>query len=486
MSLPCTPAARRSAEEGKGTRSFGARVRSSSLSQAAFRRIHSSSVIVLLALTTLPISSANATGFFINQQSVPGIGRVDAGNSAIANDPSTIFYNPAGMTRLWSKKEIQAGARTKTSAGLFVIIPRSTVTNTGSTATTPGTLGIPTAYAGSNAKNPADPTPVFSLYAARPVIDDKLYFGLGVTTPFGLAVEYDRDWFGRYDTVEAQLTTIDIAPTIAYRFNNSFSLGFGVDIQYAKSKLTLAVPNTLNPGGPTVATDGFFDVSGDDWSAGFNVGALYAFSAATRVGIHYRSQMNHSISGNATTSGLTGLLAALNGQAKATAELSLPQIVSVGLAHQLNDEIQILADFNWFGWSSFDETRITFVNGAPDVVRQPNFRDTYAVSVGTEYAHTDTLTFRGGLKYDRTPTVDGFRDTSFPDADRLWIGLGASYLPTKRLTLDFAFAHAFFDDTSVALTRNYFGGTAAAGAININGDVSSRVSTIAIGLRYDF
>lgn len=490
MSITCTRGARWFVEERTASTSSVVRIRLSGDELATARHIYPAcsvlSIFIFLFVTTLSVPSVKATGFFINQQSVPGIGRVDAGNTAIANDPSTIFYNPAGMTRLWSNDEIRKGASTKSSVGLFVIAPRSKVTSTGSTATTPGTLGIPTPYAGTDGKNPADPTPVGGFYFARPVVDDELFIGLGVTTPFGLSVEYDRDWFGRYDTVEAELRTLDIAPTIAYRLNDKFSIGLGVDIQYAKSTLSTAIPNTLNPGGPTVATDGFFKVRGDDWSAGFNIGALFAISKTTRVGFHYRSQMNHSVSGTATTSGLTGPLAPLNGQVSATADVGLPQILSFGIAHQLSPKIVLLGDFNWFGWSNFDEIRIKFANGAPDVVRQTNFRDTYAVSFGAEYAHTNALTVRGGLKYDRTPTVDGFRDTSFPDADRFWIGFGASYLPTDRLTLDVAIAHAFFDDTSVALSRSYFEGTPAAGAVNINGDVSSTVDTVAIGLRYYF
>ena len=99
---------------------------------------------------------------------------------------------------------------------------------------------------------------------------------------------------------------------------------------------------------------------------------------------------------------------------------------------------------------------------------------------------TPRLIARGGLHFDTTPTVDGFRDTTVPDANRLWIGLGASYEKSDMFSLDLAFNHVFFRDTTIALTRTFFDGTPLATTVNINSDVSSVVNTIAVDFRFRF
>ena len=95
-------------------------------------RLHGRALV--LALCALP-QVALATGFFLNQQSVQGLGRTDAGNAVAANDASTIYFNPAGMAWLWRDS---AARETDTlfAFGTHLIVPRADHLNTGSTANT--------------------------------------------------------------------------------------------------------------------------------------------------------------------------------------------------------------------------------------------------------------------------------------------------------------------------------------------------------------
>jgi long-chain fatty acid transport protein len=185
--------------------------------------------------------AAWAAGYFIDQQSVPGLGRANAGNVAAANDPSTIFFNPAGMTELWL---LDPSDTTRASTSLSVIMPKAEIKNRGSTATSPGTLGLAAPLSGFNESNPTDPTPVSSAYLAQRV-GNRLFFGLGFNAPFGLAAKYDENWFGRYHAIEIKLLTININPSVAYKLSNRISIGAGFDIQYAYAELATAIPNPL-------------------------------------------------------------------------------------------------------------------------------------------------------------------------------------------------------------------------------------------------
>lgn len=429
---------------------------------------------VLLAV--LCVGAARAGGFYVPAQGAVGVGLATAGGAALATDASTLFFNPAGMTRL--------GDATL-EGGVDFILPSVKISNQGSTATTPGTLGAALGYPGQNGD--ADQSKLLpNLYYARPLKGADLWIGLAITAPFGLSVNYAPDWFGRYDSITSELLTVDIAPSVAYQLGPSWSIGGGIDIQYAKARLTNALPNTLNPGGPTPATDGLAELRGDSWALGFNIGTLFNLAPSTRVGVHYRSRITHNLDGNATVSGLTGPLAAGNGKVDTSVDLKLPPIASVAIAHELSRGWTLLAEVQWFGWSVFDEVRIKFANGLPDQVRSQEFRNSWSFAAGADYKLSDQWVLRGGVRVDTTPTTDAFRNTSIPDSNLVWIGFGARYKVSDRVLLDIGFLHGHFKSADINLNTTFFGGTPAAGTVNTKGRTDNFVNTIAVSGSYRF
>jgi long-chain fatty acid transport protein len=240
------------------------------------------------------------------------------------------------------------------------------------------------------------------------------------------------------------------------------------------------------PGGPTAATDARGETSGSTWTPGFNVGVMFQPDEATRFGLHYRSQMRHKIGGTAVTSGLTGPLAFGNGATGASAMLKLPAVVTAGASRRINDKLTLYGEVDWYGWGTLNELRIRFDNGTADAVRPENYRNTFAYALGAEYAQSDVLTLRGGVQLDYTPTVDGFRDTTVPDANRLVFAAGASYRVSKQMFLDFAVNHVKFRTATVSVTRSFFDGTALASSVTVNDVVALRINTLSAQIRYAF
>jgi long-chain fatty acid transport protein len=445
----------------------------------------SQSLAVAVAVAFACPEHAFATAFFINQQSVRGLGRVDAGNTVAADELGTIFFNPAGLTKVVQDGKDPDCIRVGLAGHL--IVPRSSQRNRGSVAATPGTLGAFLPVGGGEARNPTDPTAVPNFYVARALPGNRGAVGLGFNSPFGLAANFDRDWYGRYDAIEASLRTVNLSLVGAYQVRAGLSVGGGLDLQYARTTLTSAIPNPLAPVGPSAATDASIATKGHDYfTPGFNVGFMYDVDARTRVGAHYRSGMKHEVEGTSIVEGLQGPLAASNGAVDARAELRLPAITSVGIRRMVDDRLVLLGEFEWFDWSTFKEVRTRFADGRPDGVRPANYRDAYAVAVGAEYPVLSNWTARGGLHFDTTPTVDGFRDTTVPDSERLWLGLGTTFRVSNRLNMDVAFNHVFFRKTRIALTRTFFDQTPLATTANIQSDVRSVVNTIAIDFRFIF
>jgi len=448
------------------------------------RSRHAVAAAVVSAAMLATTNVAQGTGFFIDQQSVSGLGRADAGDAAAAQDASTVFYNPAGMTELW--RDADPLRDTVLQSGLQIIMPHSHLTNAGSTAITPGTGGAAVGYTGRDATDPARIAPVPNGYLVRRLFDGAVYLGLGLTAPFGLGGQYHGNWFGRYDNLKATLMSANIGPVIAAPINPYLSVGGGIDIQYQRSALVTAIPNPLTLGGPSPTTDGKFDVRGDAWAVGYNLGVLVKPMPNLRVGVHYRSAIDHTIQGTAITSGMTGPLSPFNNSAGASAVTKLPDIITSGLVYEVDPQFALFGGFQWCGWHRWGTVRIHFDNGMPDSVRTGQFRDTYAAAVGAEYHWGNQLTLRTGFKFDRTPTTDQFRDTSFADANRYWLTAGATYKASEAISIDFAVAHVLEDGTQVNVTRTFFDGTPLASIINVRANVHSSVTTVSAALNYRF
>ncbi|MBK1674489.1 aromatic hydrocarbon degradation protein [Ectothiorhodospira shaposhnikovii] len=424
-----------------------------------------------------------AAGFYIQEQSVSGLGRAFAGDAAIASDASTIFFNPAGMTYL-SGPEVQAA--------VHLLVPNADARNRRSTAATPGTLGNPLPYEGGNGGNPYDPTPVPNFFYARP-FNDQLWYGFGIAAPFGLANTYDKDFFARYDSTETELKVINFQPSIAYQVNEQFSVGFGLDIQYADATLKNAVPDPTRPGGPSVDTDGEVSLEADSWDYGFNLGVMFQPTQDTRLGIHYRQGIKHTLDGKARITApnfsspnpllpAPGSVSSEGGEAA----LHLPDIVTLGVMHRLNDRWTLLGQYSWFKWSNFDEIRVKFDSARPDSITEQNYKNTWALSIGAEYRLDDRWTLRGGMQYDRTPTQDDYRTTRTPDGDRTWFSFGASYQQGPHWGFDLAYTYIDISKESLVLTRPFFENTLVETEVSIDGTTRGHVHILAAAMRYNF
>lgn len=394
--------------------------------------------LLVASVAAMP-STALAGGFYLQEQSPIETGRALSGGAAAADDPSTIYFNPAAMTQL---KGIQ------TSIGASALMPFANQSNFGSTRTVPGTtLNVP--VNGNNGGNPFESViPVPSFYASAQV-SDRLWLGLGVNAPFGLKLEYDDGFFGRYDSLYTDLKTYNIQPSAAFRLSDSLSIGGGVDVQYVKATLTNALPQ-LSPLAPA---DGFASLKGDDWSVGWNAGLFYT-TGDTNFGVHYRSGISHTLQGTQTVSGLIGPVAGGNGSFDASAPLNLPDIVTVSMMHRLTPSLRAMITGKWYNWSKFRGIAVTTATGTSN--KELDYRDSYSFSAGAEYDVSPALTLRGGTMFDRTPTNPQHLTTRVPDGDRVWLSGGATWNMSAGMALNLSYAHTFVEEATIIRPDSYF------------------------------
>ncbi len=385
-------------------------------------RITSRLIPMLIALSFS--GTAAASGFQLLEQNASGIGNSYAGSAAVADNASTIFFNPAGMTKLKAREY---------SVGMAAVRPSFEFSDKGSIGTAGGTT---TGDAGSWAYIPNG-------YMSWAMNKD-LYLGIGFSAPFGLMTEYDPTWVGRFQSVKFDIKTYNINPSIAYRINDQVSVGFGINWQRmeAEYQRQAAVLNAF-----TQATR--VTLSADDDSWGWNAGALFDLSSATRIGVSYRSNIKHTLEGT-----LESTNQAVSPNVKAEADIKLPDTFIVSLTQKLNDKWTLLGDVSWTGWSSVDTVPIIrasgVARGSTAQTLETRFRDTWRVALGGTYRYSDDLDLKLGIAYDQSPVRSAsLRLVSLPDNNRLWLSGGAQWKLAKSAKLDLGAAYLYVRDTDI-------------------------------------
>ncbi len=373
----------------------------------------------LIAMTLSVTSLAHAAGFALIEQSASGMGNAFAGAAASAEDASTIYFNPAGMTYLPDNQLVAAG---------HLIRPSADFSNNGSVAGTGRPLNGTGGDIGEWALLP-------NLYFAK-AISPNIRLGLGINAPFGLKTNYDDTWLGRFQAIKSEVKTININPSIAFKVNDQLSLGAGISAMRAEATLTRAVN--------LVASETFVGIKGNDWGVGYNLGAIYQFTPDTRVGVSFRSKVDQTLKGRAT---FGGALAALSGDI--TASTALPENVSVSAFSKLNNQWDVMGDVTWTRWSRFKELRILRTSGVLLSLTPENWENTLRFSAGTTYHYNENLKLRAGVAYDQEAVNDQFRTARIPGNDRTWLSIGAQYKFSETSVVDVGYSHLFIKDASI-------------------------------------
>ena len=331
----------------------------------------------------------------------------------------------------------------------------------------------------------------------------KWFVGVGMNAPFGLKTEYTPTWVGRMHAVESELKTININPSIAYKVNDQVSLGAGISYQRAEATLSnmvnyagaafqafgggalgLAAANALNAAGQG---EGLATVEGDDDAFGYNLGAMFNLSPATRIGVSYRSEISYTISGSVVFGNRPAALGAALPNGAVFADIDMPASASVSVFHTLNPKWDLLADVSWTGWGSIQSLDIMRTNNTRLTTTPLNWSDTWRFSVGANYHVNSAWTLRMGLAFDESPVPDADRTPRIPDNDRTWLALGGQYRLSKQSAIDFGYAYLHVKDPSVNLCGPATAATAGCqGKNQLVGNYDNSVHILSAQFRHSF
>jgi long-chain fatty acid transport protein len=368
-----------------------------------------------------------------------------AGRSSSADDASTVYGNPAGMSRL-NGQQI-----------------------TGGVAAIDASTDIKDASGRPSGSNKGDMVPFtavpFGFYTNK--LNDQWAIGFGVYAPFGLVTDYENGFQGRGFGSKSEVKVMTFQPTVSYAFNDKVSIGFGPTINRISG--VLESDKTLVIGAPFSDTN--VKIKGDDTALGFNVGVLVQATDTTRVGLTYHSKVNYKLEGHTTVSGPAQTQGALrNNRYDASLKIETPESYDLSVTQDLTDAWKLYGGATWTRWSRLKEITVnnegvTATNGgalAPsriaNITEEQNWHDTWAYAVGTSYQLTKQVVLRTGLTFDQSPTNNKDRSPRIPTGDRTIFSVGLGYKVMDNMTVDLAYSYLKEEDVKVnntSLPSNY-------------------------------
>jgi long-chain fatty acid transport protein len=427
-----------------------------------------SSWLVKATIAALLISvctQLHATGFSTSEYiGSSSLGRSGAGGAAIADDATTVFTNPAGMTRL-------SGSQWLVATQFFM----PTINFHNGTATKDA-AGVP--ISGGDGGNAGVFVTSPSFYYVNS-LSKQWFFGFGINSPFGLAVDYNDDWVGRYKVTNAEIKTINLNPSIAFKVNDALSIGGGLNLQYAQYEFNSALDLGALMGVPQSA-DGQIKLDGDDWGWGFNFGLLWTLDASNRVGIAYRSKIKYNIQGDADFTTPNNLFQPLFTDTKFNIPITVPEHISFSFHHQLNPRLAVMSDVTYTRWSRYKQLQVNYDNpNQPDTVVSNNWHNTWRIAMGLDYTYSKPWSFQFGVAVDQSPIPDETFNPSVPSNDQGWFSLGTQYRYSDTLSLGVSYLHVFLLETRDINIEYPFGG-------RLQGPIDGSMNVIGAELNWSF
>ncbi|MCX5832964.1 MAG: OmpP1/FadL family transporter [Deltaproteobacteria bacterium] len=389
----------------------------------------STSLVVLMSA-----GSVFAAGFALYEGGARGL-VLGAGLTGSADDPSAVFYNPAGITQL---KGIQ------TMIGVTAINPVMTVTTVGNFAI----AATPTITGTTSRETDMEDNWFFPPHAYfTQQINDKLWWGAGIFSRFGLGTEFENSWPGRFNSTKAKINTLEFNPNIAYKINDTLSVAAGLSVMWFQANLQRQLDTRALGVGET-----HFELDGDSYGYGWNVALHWKPLDWLSTGITYRSRVKQELSGDVTTSQQlrgtpVGNLISMGGEA----DINLPSEVFWGVNFKVLKNLSLGGGIYWTEWSTFDQLQVRFdqpFRGSTTSTTRKDWDNVFRYMIGMEWNVTNNWDLRLSYAYDEAPEPDEHVDYLLPDNDRQQFTIGCGYHNGPWL-VDLAYMYIMFEDRDV-------------------------------------
>lgn len=389
------------------------------------KKLNSSLVgTTILVMTLAGASSLSGNGLRLVSQDAFAAARGEA-FAATADNPSAIYYNPAGITQL-DGHQIRAGLYGLHFEPTFSPPP-----------------GDPNEGRTYHIEDKTAVAPqIFYTYSFE---DAPLSLGLGVYAPHGAAVEWPQDTGFRAVATEGELTYLRFNPVIAYQVNRCFSIAGGVMIDYGDISLAQGLTNDDFPNNPEF--NNYFEFSGDDIGISYNLGALWQPNQKLSFGATLRSSTTLDFDGETEIFDifLPGFETAPV-TTPASLEYEFPLTAVFGISYRPTPywNIEINADFT--EWSSFDRSVIKQRENTDPIPQNVDvnldFKDSWIYKVGVTRYLDNGWNVSAGYVFSENSVSESYYNPLVADLDRHFLSLGVGR-EGDRYSFDASYQYGF-------------------------------------------
>jgi long-chain fatty acid transport protein len=391
----------------------------------------------------------DAAGFALFEQGSKG-NAVAGAFAATADDPSAMFYNPAGNAFI-DRFTLEVG-------GFAILRP---------TARFDGQSPYPgDGYSASMSKS------LYGIghgYGVLP-LSDSVKLSAGFWTPNGLGVPWENpDTFrGRFISQRSDLRQIALSAQLAVKLSDSIAIGAGPEARITDVRLSENI-SAVNPFTQRVVDIAHVSVvsAGEPVKVGFAAGILVKPCDRLRLGISFHSHMDVDLegpaqfgqisTGNAQLDGVVAQELPFGKGARARTTLQFPSVTMFGIAYELTPKLTLEVDGTYTTWKVFDQT-VLQIDGLPDTTLVHNWQNTWAFRAGLTY-RTGSSWVAGGFVYDQTPQPDSDAGPFLPDSNRTGGTIGAGIGLSKHFQFQFSSLFLWFHQRTITTSKDNFSGT---------------------------
>lgn len=372
-----------------------------------------------LALATLSATALNAGGLYLYEISTTETSMAGAGWAARAQDPTTAITNPAGMTRL-DGTQIQFTAQP-------LAIDSSFSSDQGGSSDLNSVL------------------PGGSFFATHQ-LNDQWSVGFSMAGFFGLGLDYDTGWEGRYYLNEITLQSVGLQPTVAYRINDQLSIGAGLAFIYTVFEQKMSVNNGEQE-------DGKLKFDDNTHSLQVNLGILYEPDARTRVGLQYLSESEFDLKTRPEGGGLASIIG------KVDLSMTMPQSLILSAFHQISNRWAVMGNIGWQEWSEFGKVDIdaSAFNTSTSITADRSYKDTWNFALGLQYQINEAWRLNTGIAYDTEMVDENDVTPDLPTGDSWRYGIGATYQYSESVQISAGYELLWYGDIDMKVDRGLAG-----------------------------
>lgn len=408
-------------------------------------------VVVLFFLLFLSFNPlTRGAGFLVYEHGAAAMGMAGA-FVAVANDPTAIFHNPAGIAWLEG---------TQISLGTTLI-------------TSDASLSLPN-WPVATFQSVDQKSKWFypSTFYISHKINDRIALGLGFFSPYGLGTEWPEDYPLKYIATKDDMKTFIFNPAIAIKLSDNLSAAFGVSYIYSTLSFKLVEHDDIDLSvfspllaGEIAVIDIPISLEANGDAFGLNAGVLYKGENFS-LGFNWRGGFDIKYDGdldlNTTQAQVqipplpppfdllvteAAIISAIPTSGTATIpSFKFPHVFGVGAAFNLTESFMLTADIHYILWSCYDEFTVEVgVPGFEDKPVEENWKDSFVLRGGLQYNVNENFALRVGALYDKTPQPAETMDPILPDANR-WAVTGGLGYKAGNFVIDVAYQFEVFSD----------------------------------------